>query len=274
MRSLVCALLLGGVLAAQVPNQLSSEEKKAGWILLFDGKSLKGWNDPAKQNPKGDAFVVEDGCIKATKRPKFREDLKTLRTFTDFELQWEWKISEGGNSGVKYRMQETAYYHPDFMPEELKNAGIEKKLDYLVANKKGSRKEMPADGRGEGYSIAFEYQVIDNERHADAKRSRRAFAGALYQLFEPQGEAAKKAGEWNQSRLVVKGDKIEHWLNGVKVVDANLSDAAVSQGLARRWTEQSPVYKLLTTRPVKAAPIVLQNHNDEAWFRSIKIRPL
>jgi hypothetical protein len=82
----------------------------------------------------------------------------------------------------------------------------------------------------------------------------------------------KPIGEFNHSRLVVKGNHTEHWLNGVKVVDTDLEEAAKDG--TKRWGADSPVYRLLATQPKKDCPISLQNHNDAAWFRNIKIRRL
>jgi hypothetical protein len=239
----------------------------ADWESLFDGKSLKGWD----ASPGSDAFTVADGAIRATPRPKFREDLATKKHYSDFELEFEWKISAGGNSGLKYRVQDIAVVHPAFVPDTIRK--FEHRADYALRNP-NPRAKMPQDGKGEIYYVAFEYQVIDNTAHPDAKRSQKSWAGALYQLIAPSENPVRAVGEWNQARVLVKGDHVEHWLNGKKVVDATLADPAIAAGLASRWTTESPVYKLLTGRPRKAGPIVLQNHNDEAWFRNLRIRPI
>ncbi len=263
--------MAAAVLAAD-PNTLTPAERAAGWKLLFDGKSLAGWTDPAKQSPPGDAFRAVDGTIAVTAKPKFREDLLSLEHFTNFELRFEWKISPGGNSGVKYLVQDTAYIHPSLFEKPI--AKFENRIDYLLSHKRPARSSLPVDGKVEIYQVAFEYQVIDNTAHADAKRSQKSWAGALYQMIEPAGAGPKPVGEWNEGRIVIRGDRVEHWLNGVKVVDASLNDPSVTEGLAKRWTEKSPVYSLLTKRPHKAGPIVLQNHDDAAWFRGLKIRRL
>src|SRR5437879_13815294 len=91
--------------ASGAPNTLNPEEKSAGWILLFDGKSMKGWEDPRLKTPPGDSWTIEDGCLKATSKPRIREDLFSSQTFRDFELVFDWRISPAGNSGVKYRIQ-------------------------------------------------------------------------------------------------------------------------------------------------------------------------
>ncbi|MBY0502644.1 MAG: DUF1080 domain-containing protein [Bryobacteraceae bacterium] len=249
---------------------MTPAESAAGWKLLFDGKTLKGWIDPAKQTPPGDSFRIEDGAIASVAHPKFREDMLTTEKFTNFELSFEWKISPGGNSGVKYLVQDAAVIHPSLFPTAIPK--FEDRVDYLLKNKRAKRSSLPSDGKVEIYQVAYEYQVIDNTAHADAKRSQKSWAGALYQLVEPQGAGPKLVGEWNEGRIVVRGNRVEHWLNGVKVVDASLDDPAVAAGLAKRWTTKSPVYELLTKRPHAAGPIVLQNHNDAAWYRSLKIR--
>lgn len=260
--------------AAAEPNTLTPAERAAGWKLLFDGKTLNGWVDPAKQTPPGDSFRVVDGVIASTAKPKFREDMLTTEKFKNFELRFDWKISPGGNSGVKYLVQDTAIIHPSLFAAKPITK-FEDRIDHLLRSpKRPLRSSLPADGEVEIYQVAFEYQVIDNTAHADAKRSHQSWAGALYQLIAPVGAGPKAVGEWNEGRIVVRGDRIEHWLNGVKVVDASLNDAAVPDGLAARWTTKGRVYKLLTQRAEKTGPIVLQNHSDAAWYRNLKIRRL
>lgn len=268
------ALLACGLLGATDANTLTPAERAAGWNLLFDGKTFAGWTDPAKQSPPGDSFRIVDGTLMVTPKPKFREDLLSVEKFTNFELRFEWKISPGGNSGVKYLVQDTAIIHPSLFPP-TPIAKFEDRVDYLLrSTKRPQRSTLPSDGRVEIYQVAFEYQVIDNTAHADAKRSLKSWAGALYQLIEPNSAGPKAVGEWNEGRIVVQGDHVEHWLNGVKVIDASLNDPAVPTGLAKRWTTKSPVYDALTKRPHKATPIVIQNHNDAAWYRNLKIRRL
>ena len=86
--------------AAESPaNTLTDDEKKAGWVLLFDGKSLDHWRDPRKLDPPSDSWALEDGSIKALAHPRINEDLFSADTYRDFEFQWDWRISQGGNSG-------------------------------------------------------------------------------------------------------------------------------------------------------------------------------
>src|SRR5450759_999980 len=103
----ITALAWAAVLAASAAdNQLTAQEKAAGWRLLFDGKTYAGWEDPTKKVQPDNGFTIEDGCIKSLPHQTLNQDLFTLETFRDFELEFDWKISPGGNSGVKYRIQE------------------------------------------------------------------------------------------------------------------------------------------------------------------------
>src|SRR5689334_13490074 len=103
MRALTCVVLAAGC-ARAADNQLTAAEKMAGWQLLFDGKTYAGWEDPTKKSPPATSFTIEDGCLKSTSHPPIEEDLFTKDTFSDFELEFDWRISPAGNSGVKYRI--------------------------------------------------------------------------------------------------------------------------------------------------------------------------
>lgn len=270
---LPCLIFAFAALAgAQQPNSLTPQEKAAGWTLLFDGRSFAGWTPSPSSRPALDSFSIEDGAIVARKDPKFREDIETASQWSDFELVFDWKISPAGNSGVKYRVQDAMVIHPSLIPPDIRK--FERQADYALSNRKATRATMPVDGKGQIYQVAFEYQVIDNDAHSDARTSKKSWAGALYQMLEPSENPAKPVGQWNTARIIVRGDQVQHWLNGRKVIDATLADPAVTSGIEKRWGTASPVYKLLTSRPRKSGPIVLQNHNDPAWFRNIKIRAL
>ncbi len=259
--ALACAAVLT---ASAADNQLTAQEKAAGWRLLFDGKTYTGWEDPAKKSPPGNGFTIEDGCIKSLPHPNIDEDLFTLDTFRDFELEFDWKISPGGNSGVKYRIQERV-----LLADQVPGQKFE---DRVNASMKNRRTDRPA--KGQEYVIGFEYQVLDNEKNPDARRGTNHQAGALYDMLSPLKDATKPVGEFNHSRLVVKGDNVEHWLNGVKVVDGSLNAPDVAKGTAARWGTDSQVYELLVKHPKKDCQISIQNHSSDAWFKNIKIRKL
>ena len=260
--------LLACVVVISIPgraadNQLTAKEKAAGWQLMFDGRTYAGWEDLAKKSPPGDSFTIEDGCLKASPHARITEDLFSKDTYRDFELEFDWKISPGGNSGVKYRIQDRVFLLDQKIPrfEDLVNASL-----------KNRHPDRPA--KGQDYVIGFEYQLLDNGRNPDARAGTTHQTGAVYDMVGPSKDATRTVGEFNHSRLVVKGEHVEHWLNGVKVVDASLDGPEVARGTAARWGAGSPVYNLLVRQPRKDCPISLQNHGSAAWFRNIKIRRL
>jgi hypothetical protein len=258
-----CALLCSGVLAG-ADNELTPAEKKAGWILLFDGHSYRNWEDPTRKSPPGESFTIDNGCLKATSHPKIEEDLFTSSTWGDFDLQWDWKISPRGNSGVKYRIQDRIWLTGQTAPK------FEDKVNAALRNPPTTRPE-----RGQQYVIGFEYQMTDDEANPDATHNGPLHrTAALYDIFPAANAEPRPAGDFNHSELIVKGKHVEHWLNGRKVLEASLDAPEVAASMAKRWGEGSPVYDLLVKQPRSRCQISLQNHGDEAWFKNIKIRAL
>jgi hypothetical protein len=250
--------------AAPADNQLTAAEKAEGWRLLFDGKTFNGWVDPTKQSPRGDSFVIDGGCLKSVSHAKIEEDLFSQATFQDFELEFDWKIAPRGNSGVKYRIQDHLFLND----EDTKN--FPKRVNDSMKNR---RTDRPA--KGQDYVIGFEYQITDNGANSDALANGPMHrTAALYDVVAASKDVTRPVGEFNHSRLVVKGDHVEHWLNGEKVLDTSLKSPAVANSMGKRWGETSPVYQLLVQQPKVSCPISLQNHGDEAWFKNLKIRPL
>lgn len=212
----------------------ASEPKKAKWVKLFDGKTLAGWHNYLKQGqPVSEKWKVEDGAITLTSRGG--GDLVTDKEYTNYELELEWKISEKGNSGIIYRVHED----PKFRAP---------------------------------YNTGPEMQVLDNERHPDAKAGKNGnrTSGALYDLLPPSDFSAQKvAGEWNKVKLVVNKGTVEHYLNGKKVVEYKTSgpewEKMVSESKFKGW-EGFNQYD--------TGRIALQDHGDKVWYRNIRIREL
>ena len=253
------ALLLCAALAAPAICCAQS-----GWISLFDGKTMAGWDDPRQKTPPGDAWTIADGCLKANRNPRITEDLFSKGLYRDFELAWEWKVAPGANSGVKYRIQDHVFlaHHMTGRFEDLVN--------FSLQNRPAGR-----PGRGQDYVVGFEYQMLDNARNSDARVGGTTHqAGALYDIVGPEKDVTHPAGEFNESRLIVKGNHVEHWLNGVKVVEADLDSPQAAEHIAHRWGQGTPVTIDLTKQPKKECPISLQNHGGDTWFRNIRIRKL
>jgi len=250
------------VLALQTsgPNALSATERAAGWRLLFDGRTLAGWRGVGYDTVPTGHWVVVDGAIKkiasgnvprvADGRPLVGGDLMTVDSFADFELSWEWKVTPGANSGVKYNVSETL---------SLAQGGA------------------GTSGGPTHSALGFEYQMLDDDRHEDGKLPTHRSA-ALYDLIAPneQRVGAQHAapllhpvGEWNRSRIVVRGDHGEHWLNGQKVVEFELGTAHMDSLLAASKYRSIPGFG-----DKRRGHVVLQDHGDEVYFRNIKVRPL
>jgi hypothetical protein len=256
---------------AQQPNELTAKEKKEGWRLLFDGKSFQGWHQAggSKEFP---GWNIENGTIHSLSRPALREDLFTDEEFGDFELAFEWRVAPRANSGVKYRIQDS------FLVDEAqinpRPRRFELQVEYEAVHRQAKREKVRPGSGAQEYPIGFEYQVIDDAGHPDSMKNPTSRAGALYRMAAPSKPMAKPVGEWNQGRIVVRGTRTEHWLNGEKVVDTDLRSPEVRKHIEERWKDSPTVLKLLTEVAKRRTPIALQHHNDEAWYRNIKIRPM
>lgn len=226
-------------------NTLTPAERAAGWQLLFDGTSLKGWRGLGRDTVPTAFWTVENGTIKKIAsgdvphapdgQPLEGGDLLTDSTYRDFEFAWEWKISPGGNSGVKYNVSE--------------------QLSTTLEPRHAAK--------------GFEYQMLDDDRHADGKLPTHR-AGALYDLIAPNAKKRlRPVGEWNQSRIVFRGRHGEHWLNGAKVVEYELGSPRMTAALAASKYRVIPWFA-----ERRRGPIVLQDHIEAVWFRDLKIREL
>ncbi len=235
--ALLAPVCLSGQGAAQKPfadasklNQLTPEEQKSGWVLLFNGRNLDGWRGYKKTDASGTRWKVENGML--TLPPNDGKDTLGARdiisndTFEQFELKWEWRIAQAGNSGVKY-----------FVLEDRDDA------------------------------IGHEYQLIDDERHPDAKVGPKRQTAAFYDVLAASDRPLKPAGEFNTSRVVVNGNTVEHWLNGKRVLQYQLDSPAL-----RAAIEQSKFKAIERFGKLQNGHILLQDHGNQVWFRNIKIK--
>jgi hypothetical protein len=219
-------------------NVFTQAEKSAGWKLLFDGKTWNGWRGFRREKMPDEGWAIEDGSIKHLagngEQSKQGGDIITVGKYDNFELQLEWRISAGGNSGIKYLVDE--------------------------------------DMVKTGYSgLGFEMQVLDDEGHPDAKMGKdgNRTASALYDLIPPQNKVLHQVGEWNQVRVIINGSHVEHWLNGAKVLEFELGSPQLKSLIAESKYKSIPGFG-----EVRKGHILLQDHGHEVWFRNIKLREL
>ena len=183
-------------------NALSADEKAQGWKLLFDGKTTTGWRN-FKSTDIGPAWKVEEGTL--TLIPGTDEkggDIITDQEYENFELSLEWKIAEGGNSGIIYHVLEEEQYN-------------------------------------RVWQTGPEMQILDDEGHADGKIQTHR-AGDLYDLIECEVVTVNPPGEWNKIRLVSDNGRVEHWQNGRKVVEYNMDDPSWKTMIAESKFKDMP----------------------------------
>ena len=231
--------------SAGTPNKLSEQERADGWQPLFDGESFTGWRGLGREHIPDGHWVVENGAIKkiasgevptaADGQPLVGGDIMTVATFTNFEFSFEWKVSPGANSGIKYNVSESM-----------------------------STAHEPVHA-----ALGFEYQVLDDDLHPDARNGDNRTAAALYDLIAPADKALRPVGKYNLGRIIFNGNHGEHWLNGKKVLEYDLGSARFDSLLAA-----SKYRSVEGFARKRAGHIVLQDHGDMVWFRNIKIRPL
>ena len=221
-----------------IPNTISEREAAQGWTLLWDGKTTDGWRGAKRADfpPSGWEIRNDMLCVQKSDGRESANggDIVTTRKYKDFELVADFEITEGANSGIKY------FVDPDM-------------------------------NKGEGSAIGCEFQILDDQRHPDAKlgvKGNRKL-GSLYDLIPAPDNKPFRPGQFNTARIVVKGNHVEHWLNDVKLIEYDRNNqewnALVAYSKYRDWPNFGNS---------ESGYILLQDHGDEVHFKNIKIREL
>jgi hypothetical protein len=221
-----------------IPNTISSTEAKQGFGLLWDGKTTNGWRGAYKEKFPATGWEIKDGELhvlsSAGKEAQNGGDIVTINEYGAFILEFDFKLSDSANSGVKY-----------FVTEKENNGGS---------------------------AIGLEYQVLDDEKHPDAKLGSigNRTQASLYDLIPSikHPNAKRNIGEWNKGKLVVYPDNhIEHWLNGIKVLEYQRGTPYFYALVARSKYEHWPNFGM-----APKGHLLLQDHGNHVVFRSIKIK--
>jgi len=228
-------------------NKLTEREKAEGWELLWDGKTTDGWRGARLDHFPKKGWKIENGVLSVEKsgggESTYGGDIVTEKKYTNFELEVDFKITEGANSGIKY-----------FVDPNL--------------------------NQGPGSAIGCEYQILDDELHPDAKlgvKGNRTLA-SLYDLipanalfYSPNENTPKRINQyqWNRAKIIVKNNQVAHYLNGVKVVEYIRNNqmwrALVAYSKYKDWPDFGEL---------KEGYLLLQDHGDQVFFKNIKIKQL
>ena len=226
---------------APVDNQLTKKERMDGWQLLFDGETMNGWRRIYTDSPPKYGWRVEDGCLIVEKDNSGESsnggDLITIKEYSNFDLTFDFKMTPGANSGIKY-----------FVIESLGN---------------------PTSGYGYGP----EYQIIDDKAHPIFKTDQMPVGcklAGLYELIEaPDTKKVNPMGEWNTGRIVSRDRHVEHWLNGELMVSYVLGDDQF-----KALVQQSKFRNTKGYGEVASGHILIQDHGDKVSYKNIKIKEL
>ncbi len=226
-------------------NRLSESEQRRGWRLLWDGKTGQGWRSARESEFPQQGWLMDDGVLTVVATDGGEStgpgDIITREQFADFELELEFKLTKGANSGIKYFVD-------------------------------------PGLNQSVGSAIGCEFQLLDDQQHPDAKQgvAGNRTVAALYDLIAPEnlsvpgrGKQFKGLDQWNHARIVSKDGVVSHWLNHEKTIEydrfSQMFRALVAYSKYKKWNDFGQWDQ---------GHILLQDHGDTVHFRSIKIREL
>ena len=221
-------------------NQLTIDEQKNGWELLWDGETTEGWRGARLDQFPDSGWSIENNELTVLASGGAESaaggDIVTVDTYGDFEFKVDFRLTEGANSGIKY------YVDTDL-------------------------------NKGPGSSIGLEYQILDDARHPDAKLGNHEGSRTLASLYDLiQADVDKPAhpiGEWNSAYILSRDNHVEHWLNGVKVLEYERKSDNF-----RKLVSESKYVKWPNFGEGEKGHILLQDHGDQVSFKNIKIRPI
>jgi hypothetical protein len=218
------------------PNTLTDKEKHDGWKLLFDGKTMNGWRGAYMDSLPKKGWAIKDGMLIIQEsgggEASFGGDIVTIDEYGNFELTLDFRLTDGANSGVKYFVIE-------------------------------AQPKTPGSAKG------LEYQVLDDAKHPDAKlgiNGNRTCA-SLYDLIPATKKKMNPMGEWNHARILVKGKHVEHWLNGVRVLQFERGGKEFLAHKAESKFKDIPGFG-----EYPKGHILIQDHGNQVFYRNIKIR--
>jgi hypothetical protein len=236
---------LGMVISCNPPhstdNRLTEQEKTDGWQLLFDGETMNGWRRIYTDRPPEYGWLIEDGCL-IVEQFKSGEsanggDLITVKEYGNFELTFDFSLTAGANSGIKY-----------FVDESLGDPNS-------------------------AYGFGPEYQIIDDGVHPIFKTDHIPVGckiGGLYELIEaPDTKKVNPPGEWNSGKIISKDRYVEHWLNGERMVSYVLGSDEFKALVQKSKFKDTKGYG-----QVPKGHILIQDHGDKVLYKNIKIKEL